>query len=342
LAIFQYKNLTSNLARASDGSISEQELTELVHLSRSLIQAYLGSIRSSLTHLCQLQGLTINDLAYDCIAEAFAKDDKNRFHQITNFVESLSEKLDTVPEQQVFLAYKSFMLRVTDAQLARLYALSDPAGAKIHRNVRDCVKQSSLFMLEKDYRGLVMKPKHSSAIEDRSAFPIEELEQEFLSRVDHTCTTQQMLQLCYEIVTGQSKYRQSVPLAGVVQMFKKVYGDNPESVGEEHPFVTAGLAVFEIDHIRVQVETALKEKIVLTYLARGKLNRKEAEAVFNAFQDMLEDWCAGEQSQSSLYHYLKEYLQINEETYEATLRTKMEYLLKVAREEFAARLMRDV
>jgi hypothetical protein len=339
--LLQY-NLRQQLQKLIRSSLSENELSKLVQFSRSIIQSYLQYIRSSLVNLCSYQGLTIVDLSYDCIAEAFARDERGAFCHLENFVSVFQRDFETVPDKEVFLAYKSLLIRIADAQLARLYAQADPTGAKIHRNVRDCVKQSLLFILEKDYRGLVLRPKNSIESELRSAFPMEELEKEFLNRIDHIGTTQQMLQLCHEILTEQPTYRQSIPLVDLVQIFKKVYGGKTESIAQDHPFAFDGLTKFEIDQIRTQVEIALKEKIVLTYLARGKLNRKEAETVFNAFQDILEDWCNGEQSQSSLYHYLNEYLPMAEALYENTLRTKMEYLLKVAREEFAARLMRNV
>lgn len=72
------------------------------------------------------------------------------------------------------------------------------------------------------------------------------------------------------------------------------------------------------------------------------VDRKGAEAIYNAFRDMLEDWCCGEESKSSIFEYLKDHLQMDEKQYEEIYRTKMEYLLKIAREEFAARLMKEI
>jgi hypothetical protein len=90
------------------------------------------------------------------------------------------------------------------------------------------------------------------------------------------------------------------------------------------------------------VEAILKEKIVLTYPARGKVTRAEAEAMFLAMQDQFEDWIMTQDSESSMYKRVKKQLDISEHQYEATLRTKMEYLLKMAREEFGSRLMKDL
>jgi hypothetical protein len=58
--------------------------------------------------------------------------------------------------------------------------------------------------------------------------------------------------------------------------------------------------------------------------------------------DLLGDWCSGDGASSGVYEYLKRYLPIDERTYKDGLRVKMEYLMKIAREEFASRLMGEL
>jgi hypothetical protein len=128
----------------------------------------------------------------------------------------------------------------------------------------------------------------------------------------------------------------------VVRIFKKIYASD---AAMDEPLSRHGLeelSDFDISAIRLQVEAILKEKIVLTYLARGKVTRAEAEAMFLAMQDQFEDWIMTQDSESSMYKRVKKQLDISEHQYEATLRTKMEYLLKMAREEFGSRLMKDL
>ena len=64
--------------------------------------------------------------------------------------------------------------------------------------------------------------------------------------------------------------------------------------------------------------------------------------MFDALSEMMRDWYSGDGSESSLYDCLRRRITMDEETYEQTLRTKMEYLLKIARQEFAARLMKEI
>jgi len=326
-----------------DGSISKNELSEFVQLTRAIIQSHFEYLRSSITSLCSHQGLTITDVAYDCIADAFARDENDRFPQLENFVDSLGSEMEKMPERELYLAFKGFVTRIADAQLARLYAQADPSGAKIHRNIRDCLKHSKLFSLHRDFRGLVLCPYGSDALEELEPAPVEQIENGLLSLAGRHSSTVELLKALHDVLTKQSSYRRSMSLIDVVQLFKKVYRYDVEVLDEEayHPSLD-GLTEFEVDQIRSEVELALKEKILLTYFARGKVDRKEAEAMFNAFHDILWDWCSSGDLQVSLYQYYCRHFPIDEKTYETTSRSKMEYLLKIAREEFAARLMREI
>jgi hypothetical protein len=285
------------------------------------------------------QGLTATDLAYDCIAEAFARDQDGSFTQMENFVRSLREPIEDLPDHEIFLAFKSFLTTIVDAQLARLYAQADPVGARIHRNVREQLKNSNTLKLERDFRGLVIRPLHEDSIDHLGPLPIETLERGLYGSVEKTIP--EVLECLSKLLCSQSEYRRSIPLLDIVGVLKRSIGSEYEqSVDESEPGLD-GLARTEIEAIRSQVEVALKEKILLTYFARGKIDRRQAEAMASAFHDLLWDWCFGDDPKS-LYDYLRLYLPMSEIEYENTLRTKMEYLLKLARDEFAARLMKEL
>ncbi len=173
------------------------------------------------------------------------------------------------------------------------------------------------------------------------AFPVEEIEKEFLKQIKRNRSTPEMLETLYRILLNQTRFRRNVPLVDIVQIFKKVYSsDYLEKYNYE--LNLNGLLDFEIDRIRIMVETAIKEKIFVVYYAHGKINKEHAEAMSYAFHDMLSDWCDKEADNLSLRNYLQRYIECDEKTYELKLRAKMEYLLKIAREEFASRLIDDI
>jgi hypothetical protein len=335
------KILKPYLRKILNSSIAEVELTEFVHICRSIVQPYLLYIRSSISTLCTQQGLTITDLAYDCIADMFLRDNQNKFVKIENFANSLNENIDRISDINLFLAFKSFVTCIADAQLARLYSQADPTGSKIYRNLRDVVRTSAFFNLRKDLRGFILEPKNHEPQNHLSHFPMEELEKELSNRVGFQFSIKKFLTDLNDILMEQTQYRCSIPLYDLVQVLKKLHYDNFDPPSETQPLSIEGLQQFEIEQICRQVETVLKEKIILTYFTKGKIDRRQAEAICSAFHDMICDWRLNEEK-FALFSYLKRYLDIDEATFEETLRSKMEYLLKIARNEFAARLMREI
>ncbi|MBI3194691.1 MAG: hypothetical protein HYZ34_09545, partial [Ignavibacteriae bacterium] len=165
-----HKNLKLYLEKISDGSISKQQLTEFIHYSRVIVQSYLFQIRTSLTFLYSQQGLSAEDVAWDCLGSLFIKDSTFRYPIFVRFKTSLSTSLETISEVELFSAYKGLLITFADRQLARLFAQFDVDGAKIHRNIRDCIKTTSLFTLSKDIRGLVLKPFAHNSLDHLPAF----------------------------------------------------------------------------------------------------------------------------------------------------------------------------
>ena len=76
-----------------DESISHPQLTELVKISRLIIQSYLINYRSKVLNLITRNGITITDLSYDCIADAFARNGENKFYVIKKFISSLDHAI---------------------------------------------------------------------------------------------------------------------------------------------------------------------------------------------------------------------------------------------------------
>ena len=152
MAGFDKNKIHECLVAISGNSINHSQLTELVRISRLIIQSYLINYRSKVFHLIARNGITITDLSYDCIADAFARNEENKFHIIKKFISSLNQNIKEIEVVNAFLAYKSFLIKVTDAQLSKLYSQSDPIGSKILRNVKDVVRCLDKFAIVKKFK----------------------------------------------------------------------------------------------------------------------------------------------------------------------------------------------
>lgn len=337
-------NLKSLLGAVVDGSASRQQQSELVHHSRTIIEAYLKHQRSSVTQLCLHHGFTITDLAYDCLGEAFGRNDIGGFPQLQHFADSLNSPLDDILDHELFLAFKGFLTAVTNAQLARLYVQADSARGKIHRNIQETIKKGRTpFSLTKDYRGYVLIPLKIETLDTLPPYPYDELQQGFLLHARSHFKIPDMLSALWKALDSQTQYRRSLTLVQVVQLFTTVYkAEEPKETDRIFDPANNGLTNEELEHVCRQIGQTIQQQIVLTYLVHGKLERHQAEGLANALRDYLLDFCFSEDKRTSLYCSVNKYLRITEEEYEETLRTKAEYLLKLAKDELAARLMKEL
>jgi hypothetical protein len=336
-------NLRAFIQETLDGSISPTDLTKFVQLSRGIVTAHISIFRASTTILCDKLGLTSTDLAYDCIAEAFARDEAKHFLHIKRFVESLSEKLETISDAALLAAFRGFLCKFTDVQIGRLYALADPAGTKIYRNIRECIEREGRFEIHKDFRGWVASPSGKDDTDHLPPCPIEDLRVKISARTGPNDKVPRFLQILFDEIATLEEYRRSITMTDIVLLYKTVYRigqGGPENVGSA-PAVNS-LEPFEIDQLRRDVEQSLKEKIFITYVARGKMTRDEAQAMFLAISDLIGDWCSGNGEHIGLHEYLHRHLELDEQAYRDQFRVKMEYMMRLAREDFACRLMREL
>ena len=337
-----YDGLKSSLSALSRGRATHQDLLLVVRVSRAIVEAYLKVRASTLGYLYRDQGLSETDLAYDCIAEMFRSEDGRSYPKVDSFASSLSAPIGEMPPVELFIALRAFLVRIARAHLAGLFYLSDPAGGRIYRNIRDCVKRHSGFRLidATSTLYLAVQPERPATV--AGAYPPEDLERELFARAGPERSTGGLLEHAHGILAADTRYGGRVRLFDLVQMFRKLIGaDHADDAGESIPPVE-GLAESDILFLREKCLNGVKEKIFLTYLGKGKLTRKEATALCEAVAGVIDDWIAGSDGDRSLHDRLNDHLPSSPADYAERYRGKLEYLVKTAREEMAAMLSREL
>lgn len=324
--------------------VTHAEIAELVKISRIVITSFLINSRSSTVRLCQLHGLTLTDLSYDCIAEIFEKDESGNFRILQNLFTSFHVPLKELPEIEVFFAYKKLLIKIAEVQIANMYSEYDHNGFMIQRNIKGTVQKTGLFLIEKDIYGFKMKLIQDDSLEKRPYLQIDKIEHEFLSQTHSKNTTPELLKILKNIIDNLTEFRKEIKLLDAVLLLKKVYRIDSE-LNDSNGFEVenlrsnSSLEKYEIDQIAVKVINNVKEKIFIKYFARNKLTREQAEALYLAINDIILDWVEVGKNHSTFFEYLKKHIKINDGEYHQIIRDKMEYLIKEARKEFTAFLL---
>ncbi len=336
------EELRSLIGYSLNGTITERQLSRLVQMARGICQAHFLHMRPAAVHAAMRQGWTLSELAYECLSEAFARYDNKHVPFLQKLTDALNTPLQSVPADELVRIFRSFLTRIADTQLAHLYAQSDSVGAKIYRNIRVAIlKRATCFALVSDFRGLVLYPVQHDPLDECEPFPFDLLMKQFLDCARSSHNIPELVQIIHSIVTEQTVYRRSVPMSEIAALCKMVYVSPLEIEKLDEHLLDVELTEQEIQQIRTQVERTLKEKIFATYLVKGKLDRRQSEALFYALSDFMQDW-TGDGTTKSLFDYLSRYANMSKTEYEETYRMKIEYMLTIAREEFGARLMKEL
>jgi hypothetical protein len=296
----ELRTIVRNLA---SGSISHSELSRAIHICRSIVESHLEHHRGSLVQICALNGLSVFDLAVDCIGDIFARDDLGNFHHFQKFVESLNQPLDETSSKDLFLAFISFVLRFARTQLARVYSQSDPAGARILRNVKDSLENSSCLAIGEDFRGYIVKPKTVEALDHRPSYPLTQIEAELFALRGAASSAPELLDNLASILIGQEEYRRSIPVIDVVQVIKSLFEKLAPS---DSSMDLGGLDRTTEDLVEIKNSAlgAVNEKIISTYLLKGKVNKSEAQILSQTMSSIISGWFEHGTSDKSYYRHL--------------------------------------
>lgn len=335
------KKLKSILLIIHESQPSEKTITELVHLSRTIISGYLICAKSSVMQLTRLHGISLSDISYDCVGELFKRNHKGNYQTLIKFFSSLRISIEVIPENELFFAFKSLLIQIADAHISRLYAKIDPAGAKIQRNIKDTVRKVDFFSVRKNVNGLYLIPKSQSENCKQPFIEVENIEHDFLSSADSTMTTKTLLRILFEIISAQESFRKGISLVDVVKLFKKIYSiETKYSVDEEFIPVNTDCKFNEVEQTEITANVLQKvnAKIEL-YYSKGKITPNQKDALYKTVNDIVQDWLETGASNISLFEYVNRYLKIDVKTYRKGIRDKLEYLVKYAKKEFSRRLL---
>jgi hypothetical protein len=332
--------LKSHLIKALDGTLAHADLTRLVTYSRVLVQNHLSSKLSIVSHLCRHHGISDRDLSFDCLGELFVNDEKGQLVKIARLEFAMSRPLRDIGPGEIFVAFRGLVVKIADAHLARLYGQSDPEGARIYRNLREAVKQHDCLSLQKTPSGLVLRsgPPHGAF----HLYPVEPFERECRAATSEVRSTPEFIQVVHKILTEGSSTPAGIPLFEVVRIFKAIQADGRPDLATESTIGTDGLFKEDLERMNREVLGHVKEKIVLTYLVKQKISRAEAEDLYAAVEDIVSDWSGGTGDARSYHDYFVRHRAVEPGEYDTRFRTKLEYLVKLAREEFAAWLVAEL
>ncbi len=324
------------------GNPSPRDVNGFVRLCSTIAQSYLRHYRASIVRILRLNGLSLEDLALDAVAEVFSRNEQGSYVHLHEFVAALAPGTLEQDAVGTLVAFKALIARVTGIHLAHAYAQADPAGARIVRNIRETIARRHDLVLSEEFRGATIGVADLPVLDDRPALPTEILASLFRTHAPGNGLIPSLLDALHAAFAVQSEYRREALLIDTVQIFKQYFADLGAPMGAQEPVTPPALDDVHITLLLREIEHRIQLKILSTYLLSGKISKTEAHALSALVMDAVRDWAHRDGEGRSLGDYARRHLHVSGADYESLWRTKVEYLVRLARTEAADLLLKDL
>lgn len=311
-------------------------VNSLVEVCRALASSYLRGKASSGT-LAEFHGMSVDDLAFDCIADLFRQDDAGIHLEVQSYFSGLP--LAEMRDEELLPHLRRLVFSKVNQGIHRLHGESDPGLAKILRNIRLSVSALKNFSDHDRFGDACIAPSLVDTLEHLPPFDRTELELRLCEVATGRELIPQLLAKLALILREQEEYCRLVPVVAVGLLFRSVYerkraaaaaGDVTEtSVGLEDVRIVVGDACREV-----------RERVRRKYVGNGKVSESVLCCYFRAIETELLNRARGRDGDDkTLYATLREFLpDLGKEDYLKTHRSRIEYILKLVGERVSVKL----
>lgn len=329
--------------------LSYSDLNKIISISRSIITPYLLHTEKYFISLASKNGYDVKDITDEIISEFFSQGNGLIFKNFNKFAESLDTSIYTIENKNLFLAYSAFLRKVSNIYISRAYAMFDPIGYKIKRNIKDILPTETLA-LKKSVLGNIIYIIKDNNNHEFYNFVFEDFERAFHCKISGKMSTRELLNILYDTLINFEPYVQEISLNNVVILFKNYYGNSESSFGNNRDgknksggsFVQDSLGdipdmnninennKIELENILNETLNDIKLKIISDYFYKSKLSSTQSIAIYNAISDYLYDLIFYGEKSKNYFDYLNSHLNISKEDYGLKYKAKFEYFAKLS------------
>jgi hypothetical protein len=140
------KKLSSLIPKIVGGDYSQGELVEFINFVQKISLSYLKYQEVIGKHIRwerRRKSGELEDLAIDCVAGLFMRNDNNEFIQLRRYFGPYLDSTLSPNDVELLIMLRRLVIKKTKQELSRIFKERDPEGAKIIRNIRVAVKNAT-------------------------------------------------------------------------------------------------------------------------------------------------------------------------------------------------------
>lgn len=325
--------LKNTLISALDGD--KRATKKLCDECRYMAVAYLRTKSRRNNFLLQYLYENIEDLALDCIADLFGREDAC-FAQFENYIER--KELHDLSESEVFTKVRRLVFSKVNEGLYRNYQKFDPSLSKIIRNLKRTLEEEKVkgagYDRNKGEIIFLRKEKPKPLIPD------ELLAIKFSAKVSEVSNTVEAIEILREILSDQL-YASRFKLIGFAIILRKVFAYRLEMEGQ----TALKKPEYEKKELLGFIEQSIlkqKNRLNDTYVASGKINQFHFNKYLKVISDILKaDFVEDSSKEGYFEHFEFHFPEITYERYREEYRQVLEYLVKKVRDQLILEIKRE-
>jgi hypothetical protein len=315
------------------------DAARLIEICRRLALAYLRASGTSVHSLTTRLGLTLEDVAYDSIAELFARGEGGGFKEMQRWAEK-NAIASLVSAEQSYHPLRRLVLGAVHDRVYYLYHDADPALARLIRNIKLALPHHPSMKLLRVKGGAFVVPRNSGCLHlDLPSSSPDLLLPLMLEHPMSRDSLRTLLSSLGEVLQGQTSYRRGCTVVEAAILIRLTYSSRKPTVSQP---VEADV-VLQDSAVEAEIQSVLHEvraSGIQHYIRLDKLTANEGDLLLQVVENVLRAEFLSDDGEGRGYfeHAQSVNGTITRDQYRNRYRVIVEYLAKTARSRLRERL----
>lgn len=278
------RGLKNDLAALLEGEASPAQVKSVVRVCHANAEGALAR-RGHLNHLLRMHGLSLADLAYDCISDLFARDGDGRYKALESYFSAYGAA-DLSDEEIYFHLQRLSFTKVRNG-LFRAYSEMDPQLARILHNIKVAARTLGVF-IETDRLGeSCLVPSLSEADEHLPPVEASDLTAWLSAEVTGNEFIPELLGKLSLSLRKQTCFSRVVPIVTIGLAIRALYSEK-EAPRLTEPATVIDEGIIDVGKAIAEACDAVRTSTYRKYVERGKVSAEMFDRYFQVISQMLE------------------------------------------------------
>ena len=330
------KQIQAVLAGTCNGSL----LNGFIRLCHELSKQHLSVKLNNGTLNTKLLGLELSDLAFDCIADLFRRNERDNLVFIQKYFEGLD--LASMSDCALLAHLRRLVFSTVNDGLFRAYHTQDPVLGKIIRNLKIAIHSLKNFKELERCGEICIVPVFCESLEHLPPLDRDDIDRTFSSAANGSENVPELLTILSSFLYSQDSRSRIVPIMIVALAIRSLYTRYLETEQE----TTAALPLLlkeDLESIINRTCEKIRRDVSSRYVKKKKYDPALLKAYFDVIREYLHNrMMDGELDEATLYTFLQKHLgHLSHEEYRKAHKSKLEYCFRLTKEEVMSSLQKE-